>query len=192
MKTPIPRCAPGNAVRHGPRHRPRGPRRAGACERQRGVAAVEFAIVLIPLLLMLCGVAEFGRAIYQYDALTKATRGATRYLSQFSPDDAGYPAAQAKCLAVHGNTGCTGNPLVGGLSTSMVVICDRVEASGCPGMTFASVNTYDNGAGAGVPAGTVNLVAVKISGFTYTPIQPLIDASGLVFSDVMTVMRQVL
>jgi hypothetical protein len=66
----------------------------------RGVAAVEFAILLIPLLLMLCGVAEFGRAIYQYDALTKATRGATRYLSQFSPDDAGYPAAQAKCMAV--------------------------------------------------------------------------------------------
>lgn len=188
MTTPIPRSASRTAARH---HR-LALHRAGARERQRGVAAVEFAILLIPLLLMLCGVAEFGRAIYQYDALTKATRGATRYLSQFSPDDAGYPAAQAKCMAVHGNTGCTGAPLVVGLSTAMVVICDRVDAAGCPGMTFANVNTYDNGAGAGVPAGTVNLVAVKITGFAYSPIQPLIDVGGLVFSDVMTVMRQVL
>ncbi|MBS7758805.1 pilus assembly protein, partial [Klebsiella pneumoniae] len=111
--------------------------------RCRGVAAVEFALLLVPMLTMLCGVAEFGRAIYQFDALTKATRGAARYLSQFSPDGAGYPAAQARCLAAHGNPDCTGPALVKGLTTSMVAICDRVDASACPGMAFANVGTYD-------------------------------------------------
>ncbi len=44
--------------------------------RMRGVAAVEFALVLIPLIVLATGVAEFGRAIYQYETLTKATRNA--------------------------------------------------------------------------------------------------------------------
>lgn len=33
--------------------------------RMRGVAAVEFAFVLIPMILLVTGVAEFGRVIYQ-------------------------------------------------------------------------------------------------------------------------------
>ncbi|SOZ15384.1 Pilus assembly protein TadG [Cupriavidus taiwanensis] len=166
--------------------------RKPSARRQRGVAAVEFGILLAPMVLMACGVAEFGRAIYQYDTLTKATRTATRYLSQFSPDDVGYPAAAAKCLAVYGNSACSGDTLAPGLSTSMVVICDRVDASGCPGQSFSNVNTYDNPGGAGTPAGTVNLVAVRITGFAYSPLQSFIDVSGLTFSDITTVMRQVL
>ncbi|SOZ37186.1 TadE/TadG family type IV pilus assembly protein [Cupriavidus neocaledonicus] len=161
-------------------------------KRQRGVAAVEFGILLAPMLLMACGVAEFGRAIYQYDTLTKATRTAARYLSQFSPDDVSYPAAAAKCLAVYGNSTCSGATLAPGLTTSMVVICDRVDASGCPGQSFNNVNTYDNPGGAGAPAGTVNLVAVRITGFAYTPLQSFIDVSGMTFGDITTVMRQVL
>lgn len=160
--------------------------------RQRGVAAVEFGILLVPMLLMVCGVAEFGRAIYQFDTLTKATRSATRYLSQYSPLDISYPTASAKCLAVYGNTDCTGPALSSGLTTSMVVICDRVDASGCSGMSFADVNTYDNSDGTGTPSGTINLVTVKITGYTYSPIQTFINASGLTFPDISTVMRQVL
>ncbi|AGW89107.1 pilus assembly protein TadG [Ralstonia pickettii DTP0602] len=161
-------------------------------KRQRGVAAVEFGILLAPMVLMACGVAEFGRAIYQYDTLTKATRTATRYLSQFSPEDVTYPAAEAKCLAVYGNSACSGTPLAPGLTTSMVVICDRVDASGCPGQSFNNVSTYDNPDGTGTPAGTVNLVAVRITGFAYSPMQSYINVAGLTFSDISTVMRQVL
>ncbi|WP_043344371.1 TadE/TadG family type IV pilus assembly protein [Cupriavidus basilensis] len=160
--------------------------------RHRGVAAVEFGILLVPMLLMVCGVAEFGRAIYQFDTLTKGTRSAARYLSQFSPLDISYPTGPAKCLAVYGNTSCSGSALSTGLTTSMVVICDRVDASGCPGMSFADVSTYDNSAGTGTPAGTINLVTVKITGYTYSPIQTFINASGLTFTDIATVMRQVL
>jgi Flp pilus assembly protein TadG len=159
---------------------------------QRGVAAVEFGIMLVPLVLMACGVAEFGRAVYQYDTLTKATRTAARYLSQFSPDDVAYPTAATKCLATYGTTDCSGQPLAPGLTTAMVVICDRVDGSGCPGQVFSNVSTYDNPAGTGTPAGTVNLVAVKISGFAYSPVQSFINVSGLTFGDITTVMRQVL
>ncbi len=160
--------------------------------RQRGVAAVEFGILIVPMVLMALGVAEFGRAVYQYDTLTKATRSAARYLSMYSPDDVTYPTAAAKCLAAYGNSTCSGQPLAPGLGTAMVVICDRVDNSGCPGQTFANVSTYDNPSGTGTPAGTVNLIAVRITGFSYTPVQSFIDVSGLIFGDISTVMRQVL
>ena len=165
----------------------------------RGAVAVEFAILLIPLLTLVMGVAEFGRAIYQYEALTKATRNAARYLSEFSPSDVAYPLADAQCLAVTGqltsSQGCSGNPLVPGLTASMVVVCDRVASSGCPGMSFGNIATYDanNGANSGSPAGTINLVAVKITGFTYIPLGSFIlNLTGLPFNNIVTVMRQVL
>jgi Flp pilus assembly protein TadG len=175
------------------RRRPNGPRG------MRGSAAVEFAVLLIPLVTMVLGVAEFGRAIYQYEALTKATRDAARYLSEFSPSDVAYPLADAQCLAVTGQVtssgGCSGNPLVPGLTSSMVVICDRVASSGCPGVSFGNVATYDanNGASSGSPSGTVNLVEVKITGFTYVPLGSFIlGTAGLSFNSIATVMRQVL
>jgi Flp pilus assembly protein TadG len=46
-----------------------------------GVAAVEFAIVLSLMLLIVAGIFEFGRAFQYYDALAKATRDGARYMS---------------------------------------------------------------------------------------------------------------
>lgn len=179
--------------------RPHSRRRMPGARHMRGTATVEFAILLIPLLTLVMGVAEFGRAIYQYEALTKATRNAARYLSEFSPSDVAYPVADAKCLAVTGqltsSSGCSGTPLVPGLTASMVVVCDRVSSPGCPGMSFGNVATYDtnNGANSGSPAGTINLVAVKITGFTYIPIESfLLSLTSLPFNNIATVMRQVL
>lgn len=48
---------------------------------EKGAAAVEFAIVVIILLLIVAGIVEFGRAFWYYDALTKATRDGARYMS---------------------------------------------------------------------------------------------------------------
>src|SRR5437867_5937189 len=73
----------------------------------RGVVAVEFALLLIPLMLLVFGVAEFGRALYQYNTLAKAVRDSARMLSQYNPADADYPVANAECLAVYGKTGCS-------------------------------------------------------------------------------------
>lgn len=49
--------------------------------RQRGAAAVEFALVIIPLLMIVAGIIEFGRTFWYYDALAKSTRDAARYVS---------------------------------------------------------------------------------------------------------------
>lgn len=53
----------------------------GVKSRERGAAAVEFAIVIGVLLLIVGGVVEFGRVFWHYDALTKATRDGARLMS---------------------------------------------------------------------------------------------------------------
>lgn len=49
--------------------------------KQHGAAVIEFALLLVLLLMFVAGVIEFGRAFWYYDALTKATRDGARYLS---------------------------------------------------------------------------------------------------------------
>lgn len=88
----------------------------------RGAVTVEFAFLLIPLLLLGFGGAEYGRALYQYNTLVKSVRDSARYLSQYNPADVNYPLAAAKNLAVYGATSDTGSPLVPGLTTSMVTV----------------------------------------------------------------------
>jgi hypothetical protein len=83
----------------------------------RGVALVEFALIL-PLLLILTFITtEYGRALYQYNVLTKSVRDAVRFLSM---QDEGQGIAEAKNLVVYGNPAGTGNPLAYGLSLSQV------------------------------------------------------------------------
>lgn len=167
--------------------------------RERGAAIVEFAIVLVPLVVLVMGVAEFGHAIYQYEALTKATRTAARYLSNYLPSDSAYPVSAAKCLVVYGNTDCASGsgPLASGLTTSMVVICDAVNTTSCQDSSdppqFANVPTYDsnNGAPGGVQSGSINLVEVKVMDYPYTPLVPFFNLSQFNFGNIFTVMRQV-
>ena len=168
-------------------------------KRMRGAAMVEFAIVVAPLLLLALGVAEFGRALYQYEALTKSTRDAARFLSTYLSTDPAYPIASAQCLAVYGDAACptgSGTPLVDGLTTSMIVVCDASHTTDCQDASdptqFASVATYDtnNGASNGAPTGSVNLVEVKIKGYQYTPIETFFNLQGLIFGNIFTVMRQ--
>lgn len=150
--------------------------------KQRGVAAVEFALVIIPMLIMVFGITEFGRAMYQYNTLVKATRDATRYLSTQS---VGSGIGTAQCLAVFGNKTCSGNALVPGLATSNVAICD---SSSCAS-THASVQTG---------SGAVNLVTVTIQGFQFQSAVNFsiagMDAGlpSITFGPVSTTMRQVL
>jgi Flp pilus assembly protein TadG len=121
--------------------------------RQRGAAAVEFALLVIPLLIMLAGITEFGRAMYYYNTLAKGARDAARLMSTQTPSDPDYPALRdaARCTAVYGNFSCTGQTLVPGLTPGMVGFCDPTS---CPG-THAAVPTG---------TGAANLVTVTIGG----------------------------
>lgn len=164
--------------------------------RQHGVAAVEFAILIIPLTLMLFGLTEYGRAIYQYNTLVKATRDAARYLSTVAP---GHGRDQARCLVRYGNTDCGGPELVTGLGEDAtdpveIAICDSINsgpaaAPECPEPRVA-VSTV------GTESGVVNLVTVTVRGFEFKslinfPIGGLrLGAPDITFGDISTTMRQ--
>lgn len=96
--------------------------------RQQGLAMVEFALTIGVLMSIVFGITEFGRAIYLYDTLAKATRDAVRYLSTKAPGDS-EAIADATCLAVYGKPTCTGEPLAPDLTTAMISVCD---AASCP------------------------------------------------------------
>lgn len=138
----------------------------------RGVAAVELAITLVPLLVLTFGVTEYGRAIFTYNALDKATRDAARHMTSPNPNR----RDEAINLAVYGSLTPTGTPLAPGLTPARVAICDATD---CPG-THAAVPTG---------SGTVNLVTVSITGYTYNSIVTYVAPATLNFNAISTTMR---
>jgi len=129
--------------------------------KQSGVALVELALI-IPLLLLLTFITtEFGRAMYEYNAVTKSTRDAVRYLSFQTP---GTHIAEAQNLMIYGSIENTGTPLVRGLSLA------NVPAASCCTWQTAGTNPV------------INTVTVRISGFTFHSL--FVSVFGVFFSDV--------
>jgi Flp pilus assembly protein TadG len=145
---------------------------------------VELTLLLIPLLTILFGITEFGRAMYEYNTIAKAARDAARLLSTQAPTDPDYPTLvnNAACTAVYGNPACTGTPLLPNLSTSMFSVCDPVS---CPA-THAGVATG---------TGVINLVTVTIGGanapYVFNSLAPF-GVPSFNFAAVHVTMRQVL
>jgi len=146
-----------------------------ARKRARGVAAVELALTMVPLLVLTFGVTEYGRAIYTYNTIDKAARDATRYLTAPPPGIVDTDGA-AKNLVVYGNVEGTGTPLAPDLATSMVSICN---ATSCPG-THAGVATG---------SGVVNLVTVSISGYVYNSVVTYVAPATMNFNNISVTMR---
>lgn len=152
------------------------------------MAAVEFAILVIPLLATLTGITELGRAMYYYNTLAKSARDAARLMSTQTPTDPDYATLQqqARCTAIYGNASCSGSPLLPGLATGMVSFCDPSSCSG----THSGVPTG---------SGVINLVTVTIGGVnnalafqSLAPFMPsLFGIAGFNFAPVSVTMRQV-
>ena len=74
-------------------------------DKQQGAAVIEFALLLVLLLMFVAGIVEFGRAFWYYNALAKATRDGARYISniRISPSVALDTATQdqAKMMVVN-------------------------------------------------------------------------------------------
>jgi Flp pilus assembly protein TadG len=83
--------------------------------------------------LIFLGTAEFGRALFQYNTLTKAVRDGARYISQHSlkgttgvvdvPSSA-VAVVETKNLVVYGITGGAFIPLLPGFTTGDVTVID--------------------------------------------------------------------
>jgi len=126
--------------------------------RQGGVAIVEFALILPLLLLLTMITTEFGRAIYQYNAIVKSVRGAARYLSVQTPNTR---IAEAKNMVVFGNTTGTGPALIAGLTVSNV-------AAPTWGTTGANP--------------LINTVTITVSGYTFHSM--FASVFGITFGDI--------
>jgi len=142
--------------------------------RSRGVAAVELGLLLTPLILMVFGATELGRAVYSYNSLDKTVRDAARHLSQHGPGDATI-ASEARCLAVYGTTDCSGSPVAPGLTTDMVTICDAVL---CP----------ESHANQLTGLGAVNLVTAGITGYAYDSVVGFV-IPDMTFNDISSTLR---
>ena len=111
-------------------------------KQQRGVAIIEFAIVLPILLMLVMGTAEFGRAFLQYNALTKTLRDGGRYVAAKAvKGSTGVVQINANVrtetsnLVTYGNVAGTGTPLLPGLVPGNVTV-----AAGAPGSVVVSAN----------------------------------------------------
>ncbi|WP_198087920.1 TadE/TadG family type IV pilus assembly protein [Variovorax sp. E3] len=142
---------------------------------QRGAALIELALITPLLLLLTFITTEFGRAMYEYNAVTKSTRDAVRYLSVQTP---GTQVTEARNLIVYGNTAGTGTPLARGLSLS------NVPAGSCCTWQSAGSNPI------------ITTVTVRVTGYTFHSLFPSVmgvvftGANGdLVFSDITATMR---
>lgn len=88
-------------------------------DRQRGLAAVEAAVVLPLLLLLFVAAAELGRAFLDHNTLSKSVRGGARYLAANAVDDftstidvTPEVETAAKNLARYGNIHGTGSTVL--------------------------------------------------------------------------------
>lgn len=143
-------------------------------QRSRGVAAVELAITIVPMLALALGVTEYGRAIYTYNTLDKSVRDAARHLTTVVPTNPN-PKGEARNLVLYGNVEGTGPLLAPGLNASMVVIDD---AASDPAGHAISTGT-----------GTINLVTVRIVGYQYNSVVTYVAPATMNFGAIGVTMR---
>lgn len=119
-----------------------------------GLATVEFAIIGAVFFVVLFAVIEFGRALFVINTLTEVTRRSARLATVCQVGSAA-PVNDAV-------TGSGGNPVIGGLGSSNVVI----EYLDTNGAVLANPATSDFGA--------IRYVRSRVTGFTLPLIIPFI------------------
>lgn len=130
---------------------------------QRGVALVEFALVL-PLLMLLClMVAEFGRAFWHYKVLVQSVREAARYLASQKP---GEGAEQARNLVLRGSLSASAPLQLTYLSASapVQVSWQRDSQTGLALVTVTMPSyTFESwwGSWAGIAVGRINFRSIS-------------------------------
>jgi Flp pilus assembly protein TadG len=118
---------------------------------QRGVAVVEFALVLPLLLLLLFGIVEFGMILYDKAVITSASRAAARQGVAFGENAAGNPVY----LPVTGTPGIQ-SIATGNLSTNLI----NFSTTATPTVTVTSCTA----------SGTCTVGAGKVDGTSINPL----------------------
>ena len=102
--------------------------------RQRGAVAVEMAILVVVMFLIMAGIVEFSRAFWYYNAIDKASRDAARFMSSVPSveilDSTKTTAAVAKAkeLALITANGANVSPTI--VAADIDILCDAAACSG--------------------------------------------------------------
>ena len=100
--------------------------------RQRGIAAVELALLLPAFILLLALPLLLGRAFYQYQVMQKAAHDAARYLSSCATIDLKTPARTAAVVAAARAiaTAELDGPAAGAYAPVIGILCDGGVCAG--------------------------------------------------------------
>lgn len=98
----------------------------------RGVSAVEFALVLPLLLVILFGIIEFGAVLYNQAVITNASREAARYAAGFYTNPANATATRPDCNDIKNYAAAYVNAHLLNFKTSTTFGANNVT---CPGGT---------------------------------------------------------
>jgi Flp pilus assembly protein TadG len=157
--------------------------------KQRGAAALEFVLLVVPLLMLLTAVVELGRLMYTYECLLSDARGAARILSRTSPSDASYAAVktQAACLVVSGSPDCSASRRIAAVGPDRVQICDALSCpsthsharAGSASLDLVTVTLGSVNAPVEIPALTSMLPALLgLQSFVIAPISVTLRQAG--------------
>lgn len=102
-----------------------------AVRRQRGAAAVEFALIVTLLISIVAGIVGFGRTIWYYDALSKATRNGARLMSVSNPATLASVAVDAVKSSVTADAVSAGLPAFSAANVSVACIDTSFVATTC-------------------------------------------------------------
>lgn len=134
-------------------------KKLGAFAHQRGAAAVEFALIIVFLLILVAGIVEFGRAFWYYDALTKATRDGARMLSIADRDtfSTGSFIGDAKARVVQSANSANLKPILDAAQVTVDCLDDSFgeiacgSAGGAPANVRVSITGYSIDIGGMIP-----------------------------------------
>lgn len=139
-------------------------------KRQRGLAAMEFAIALPLIILVALAVTELGRGLYQYNTLTKAVRDGARHLSNVAVGPLGIVDI---------------GPHV--TDTTNIVVYGDIDG-GTPVLpNFAPADVTVSEVDVPLPGGGISPNHVRVSAtYTFTPLFPALSNLGYSMVPTMT------
>ncbi len=105
----------------------------GLWAHREGAAAVEFALVCVPLLVITIGIMEFAFALYQWNAAEKATQFGVRMAVVSTPVASGLNTFDGKT-----NSNDYGDEPMANFASSGAVVCDGATSTCNNGYTFLS------------------------------------------------------
>jgi len=138
-------------------------------QRERGASAVEFALVLPVLLLVIGGIIDFGRMFYAQNVVGNAAREGARMISL------GYPITTAG--GTPDATSRINQAMINYQGSSYTTKVYQVSAAGTK-TEIASSSWTGTTPCSGVPEGTATEVQITVEGFKYIVLGPASQLVG--------------